>query len=464
MAKLTFYGGTRTVTGANFLLELDPLVSNGQGKRVRVLIDCGLIQGDMQAEGLNRTEFAYNPSEIDYLLVTHAHIDHIGRIPKLVKDGFRGEILSTPETKEIAEFLLADMVRILETEARQEKLLPIYEQADIAPALALWHTVPYHIKKELKESISILFKDAGHILGSAMIELSRAEKKFVFTGDLGNSPSILLKDTEEITDADYILMESVYGDRNHEPKEERRKKLKRVIQDVIAHNRTLIIPVFSLERTQQIIYEMNELFENGEIKFRIPVFLDSPLAIKITGVYEKYSEDFNDKARSDIQSGDDIFNFPSLKFIVQSGESKMIERVPNPKIIMAGSGMSVGGRVILHEKHYISNPEAEILFVGYQAVGSFGRQLQDGVKKVKIYGEEKDVLAKIESISGYSSHKDSDNLLEFVAKATESKKLKKVFVVMGEPKSSMFLVQKLRYNLGVEAIYPEFGQTIEIEL
>jgi metallo-beta-lactamase family protein len=455
MAKLTFYGGTGTVTGANFLLETD---------NCKILVDCGLVQGNRFADNLNRTEFAYNLADIDYLLVTHAHIDHIGRIPKLVKDGFKGQILSTPETRELADFLLQDTVKILETEARHDGILPLYELADIAPAFALWETVSYHTNKELKDGVNIYFKDAGHILGSAMIELSRAGKKMVFTGDLGNSPSVLLKDTEWITDASYILMESVYGDRNHEPKEERAKKLKQVILDTIKFRRTLIIPAFSLERTQMLIYEMNELFESGEIKSQIPVFLDSPLAIKITGVYEKYIEDFNDKARADIKSGDDIFNFPGLKFIVQSGDSKMIERVPNPKIIMAGSGMSVGGRVVMHEKYYISNPDAEILFVGYQAVGSLGRRLQDGAKKVFIYGEEKEVKAKIDSISGYSSHKDSDHLLEFVEKATESGKLKQVFAVMGEPKASMFLVQKLKDNLGVDAIYPEFKQSIEIDL
>ena len=188
------------------------------------------------------------------------------------------------------------------------------------------------------------------------------------------------------------------------------------------------------------------------------------MAIKITGVYEKYTEDFNDKAKADIHSGDDIFNFPGLKFMVQSGESKMIERVPNPKIIMAGSGMSTGGRVVMHEKYYVDNPNAEILFVGYQAAGSLGRQLQDGAKKVTIYGEEKEVHAVIDSIAGYSSHKDSDHLVEFVEKATESGKLKQVFCVMGEPKSAMFLVQKLRDNLGVDAICPEFKQEVEIDL
>ncbi len=459
------------MTGANFLLDIYPPIPDGRAGSCKILVDCGLVQGSRFAENLNRSEFAYDPAEIDYLLVTHAHIDHIGRIPKLVKDGFTGQIISTPETKELAEFLLADTVKILESEAQHEGILPLYEAADLAPAFALWSTLPYHTMKVLKDSVSIYFKDAGHILGSVMIEISRNGKKMVFTGDLGNSPSVLLKDTEWITDANYILMESVYGDRNHEPKDERRNKLKAVIQSTIDHKRTLIIPAFSLERSQMIIYEMNEIFENkpastqgGGIKTQLPVFLDSPLAIKITSVYEKYSADFNDKVQAEIKAGDDIFSFPRLKFIVQGGESRLIEKVPNPKIIIAGSGMSVGGRVILHEKHYVSNPNAEILFVGYQAVGSLGRQLQDGAREVEIFGEKKEVRAKIESISGYSSHKDSDHLLEFVEKAVEGGQLKQVFCVMGEPKSSMFLVQKLRDNLGVDAVYPEFKQTVEIEL
>lgn len=459
MAKLTFFGGVETVTGANFLLD---------AYGVKILIDCGLVQGNKNAENLNRSPFAYNPAEIDFLLITHSHIDHIGRIPKLVKEGFKGQILSTPETRELAEFLLEDTVKILENEARQEGILPLYEQADLPPVFSLWNTIPYHTKKDLTPSsgqsndLSVYFKDAGHILGSAIIEITGKNKKIAFTGDLGNSPSLLLKNTEEVTDVNYLIMESVYGDRNHEPKEERQRKFHQVIEDTIKYKRTLIIPAFSLERTQMMIYELNEIFENT--KNRIPVFIDSPLAIKITGVYAKYTEDFNEKVRADIKSGDDIFNFPGLKFIVQGGESKMIEKMPNPKIIIAGSGMSVGGRVILHEKHYISNPNAEILFVGYQAAGSLGRQLQDGAKRVTIFGEEKEVRAKIDSISGYSSHKDSDHLLEFVAKASESEKLQKVFCVMGEPKSSMFLVQKIRDNLGVDAVYPEFQQEVEVEL
>ena len=451
---VTFCGGTGTVTGANFLLKSD---------QVKILIDCGLEQGSESADFFNRSNFPYVPEEIDFLIVTHAHLDHIGRIPKLIKDGFKGEILSTPQTKELAAVLLADTVKILQTEAQHHGVLPLYEAKDVTDALGLWNTFVYHEKKDLKGGVSVSSKDAGHILGSSMMEFSLPTgKKIVFTGDLGNSPSLILPDTEAITDADYIVMESVYGDRNHESKDERRKHLKQAILDTIQYKRTLIIPAFSLERTQMIIYEMNELFEGGEIKQQVPVFIDSPLAAKITDIYWKYRSCFNTHALSEINSGDDIFDFPRLKFTVEARESMAIQQVPNPKIIIAGSGMSVGGRVIIHEQHYVSNPNAEILLVGYQAAGSLGRQLQDGAKVVKIYGEEYEVHAKIDTISGYSSHKDSDHLVEFVDIANNNHHLTKVFAVMGEPKSSLFLVQKLRDNLGVDAVYPREMQEVEL--
>ncbi len=453
-SKLSFFGGTGTVTGANFLLEIAGL---------KILVDCGLVQGDESADRINRTPFPYNVSQIDYLLITHGHTDHIGRIPKLVKDGFVGKIISTPETRDLARLLLNDTVRLLDHEAREQGVLPLYEVLDVEKAFTLWTVNPYHTKLDLTSGVSIYLKDAGHILGSSMIEISYNDKKIVFTGDLGNSPSVLLKDTETINQADYLVMESVYGDRNHPPKEERKQKLKKVIEETIKYRRTLIIPAFSLERTQMIIYEMNELFESGEIKQQIPVFIDSPLAANITEVYKNYPQDFNEKVQKDIAAGDKIFSFPRLKFTIRTEESMAIDGVPNPKIIMAGSGMSSGGRVVMHEKHYLSNPNAMILFVGYQAVGTLGRQLQDGLKQVTIFGEEKQVRAKIDSIGGYSSHKDSDNLLDFVAKAADTSNLKNVFVVMGEPKSALFLVQKIRDNLGVNAVHPEYGETVELE-
>lgn len=460
--NLTFYGGADGVTGANFMLEKKTSTEDGNDG-VKILVDCGMIQGSKFAENLNRSEFKYDPSSADYLLVTHSHIDHIGRIPKLVRDGFKGEIISTPETKELSRLMLEDSLKILEEEARQDGLLPLYEKEDVEKALSLWNTLPYHTSREFKGGLAVYLKDAGHILGSAMIEITCNGKKIVFTGDLGNSPSPLLKDTEDIAGADYMVMESVYGDRNHESREERKGKLKDVIKKTLDKKATLIIPAFSLERTQAILYEMNDIFENGDVA-SLPVFIDSPLASKVTEVYKKYSSlDFKDSVKSEIAEGDDVFNFPRLKFTVRAEESMKIRNTPNPKVIIAGSGMSHGGRIVQHEKNHLSDPHTILLLVGYQAAGSLGRQLEDGAKKVNIFGEVVNVRAKIEKISGYSSHKDSDSLVNFVESASRASRFKKIFVVMGELRSSLFLVQRLRDELGADAVHPKGGSNIELE-
>lgn len=430
---------------------------------VKILIDCGMIQGSKFAENQNRSEFKYDPSSVDYLLVTHSHIDHIGRIPKLARDGFKGAIISTPETKELSRLMLEDSLKILEEEAKRDGQLPLYEKEDVEKSLSLWKTLPYHISQKLEGGFNIYFKDAGHILGSAMIEISYNGKKIVFTGDLGNSPSPLLKDTENIADADYLVMESVYGDRNHESKEERKEKLKDFIRKTLEKKATLIIPAFSLERTQAILHEMNDIFERDSAA-SVPVFIDSPLASKVTEVYKKYAmDDFNETVKTEIKAGDDVFNFPRLKFTPRAEDSAVIRRAADPKIIIAGSGMSHGGRIVQHERHYLSDPNAILLLVGYQAVGSIGRQLEDGAKKVSIFGESVKVRAKIEKINGYSSHKDSDNLVNFVESALVAGKIKKIFVVMGELKSSLFLVQRLRDELGAEAVHPKGGSSVELD-
>ncbi len=456
--KVTFYGGTGSVTGANFLVEH----TDASGKNIKLLIDCGMMQGTDVAHRFNQAPFPYQPSEIDFLIITHAHIDHIGRIPKIVKEGFRGKIFSTPPTKEIAELLLEDTLGILESEARKDGTLSLFEKKDLEMAMTLWNTLPYHEHFALDAGVSIYLRDAGHILGASMVEVSDGKIKAVFTGDLGNSPSLLLNDTEQITDANYIIMESVYGDRNHEPKDQRRKELKDVISDTIANKKLLIIPSFSVERTQMMLYEMNEFFMNEEVK-QIPVFLDSPLAIKVTGIYEKYKSYLNQKVRDEIKTGDDVFKFPKLKDTPMVWESKKIDETPNPKIIMAGSGMSNGGRIVQHEKDHAGDASATILLVGYQATGTLGRQLEDGAKMVKIDNEEIIVKAKIAKIEGYSSHKDSDHLVSFVEDAAKGGDLKKVFTVMGEPKSSLFLVQRLRDELDVKAEYPEYGESVELD-
>lgn len=450
MASVTFMTGVGSVTGANFLLET---------KASRCLIDCGLIQGDREAMKENRNDFGYEPSSIDILFITHAHLDHVGRIPKLVKDGFQGKIYSTPQTKELAELILEDALGLTTKEAMHDQLPPLYEKQDVEKAFSLWKTIPYHTETPI-EDFSVYLKDAGHILGSSMFFFTIDGQKIVFTGDVGNSPTPLLHDTESLEGAEYVITESVYGDRNHEPKELRREKMMKVIKDTHAQGGTLIIPAFSLERTQVILYEINELVEHKLIP-EMPVYMDSPLASKITDVYENSTEFFNEKAQAQIRGGDDLFNFPGLRFTESREDSTTIDHVKGPKIIIAGSGMSVGGRVRHHEELYLPHAQNTVLLVGYQTMGSVGRYLLEGVKKVRIGLNDVPVRSKIESIMGYSSHKDSDRMVEFVGTAQST--AKKVFVVMGEPKASTFLAQRINNEVGVKAVYPERGVKYELE-
>ena len=462
---LSFHGGVGSVTGSNFLLE---------GERTKLLIDGGLIQGEKFAHALNREPFAYDPASIDCLLVTHAHIDHIGRIPKLVRDGFRGRIVSTPQTLDLSRLMLPDAFSVLRSEMSEGEEL-LYEEKDITAAFSLWETREYHQPFSAGE-FEVEMKDSGHILGSAMCEITRiadrrgldadkrgqeSVRKIVFTGDLGSFPTPLLNNAEEVTDTTYLVMESVYGDRNHEGGERRKERLKNVMQDTIRKKGTLLIPCFSLEKTQVLLSEMDELFEDTRL-FNVPVFLDSPLAIKVTDVYRRYANTLKPEAQKRLAGGDDIFSFKDLQLTMDRRASSEIERTQSPKIIIAGSGMSAGGRILEHERRYLGDPKNTILFIGYQAVGGLGRQIQEGVKHIRINHEEVEVHARIETITGYSSHMDGEHLLEFASKSAET--LEKVFVVMGEPRSALFLAQRIRDYAGVEASVPQLGERVEIEL
>jgi len=452
---ITFCGGVGAVTGANFLLEVQDVPKN-----TRIIVDCGLLQGVQHADRFNESVFPYDATTIDMLFITHAHADHIGRVPKLIKEGFTGVIYSTPATLDLTKVMLEDQCQLIEREAMQKGVLPMYDKKDMMKALSLWRTIEYHVEQEVAPGIKVYLKDAGHILGSAMVELTRNGRKIVFTGDLGNSPSLFLRDTEAITDANYMIMESVYGDRNHGSKEARHQHLTDIVKKTIAGKKTLVIPVFSLERTQDILFELNELVETKQID-PLPVFIDSPLGIKVTEIYRQYEEEFKPEIQERIRKGDDIFDFTKLKLTARPEESSKIFGTSNPKIVMAGSGMSSGGRIVYHEMQYLPDPQAIIMFVGYQSVGTLGRVIQEGAREVLIRNEKIAVRADIESIDGYSSHKDSDHLIEFVDGSAET--LDKVFVAMGEPKSAMFLAQRLRDYVGVKAIYPELKSEYELE-
>lgn len=444
-SEILFAGGVGSVTGAHFILR--------SGERI-IAVDCGLIQGEHQCDDRNYDPFLQDPSTVDLLFITHAHLDHIGRIPKFVREGFRGTIYSTAPTRDIAQAMLADALPIMTEHAASCGREPLYRSEDIAQSFARWKTVDYHEEIDCEEAITAHFRDAGHIMGSAMVVFEREGKSFVFTGDLGNSPSPLLRDTESIAGASFLVMESVYGDRVHEGRDTRTAVLQQTIEHIRASRGTLLIPSFSIERTQVLLYELNELVESKRMR-PLPIFLDSPLAAEITEIYHRYPQYLNDEARERAGSDSDIFSFPGLTVTVDAADSRAIADVPGPKVIIAGSGMSHGGRIRSHEKHYLGDPGATLLFVGYQVPGSLGRRIQDGAKKVMIDGDEVHVRAHTGTLSGYSAHKDRDMLVEFVAEAQDS--LEEVFVVMGEPKTALFLTQRLREFLDVRAQAPAYG-------
>lgn len=450
-STLGFYGGVGSVTGANFMLDTGELA---------ILVDCGLVQGDKFAQEINAEPFVYNPAEVDVLFVTHAHSDHIGRIPKLVKDGFRGVIYSTKPTKELSEIMFDDALHIMEYEAKRDNRESLYSKNDIDLALSLWKTVDYHESINLEDSVKAEFSDAGHILGSGILNLTRYGKKIVFTGDIGNVPQPLLSRPEVPEEYDYMVMESVYGDRVHEEVEERTALLQHYIEETIKKQGTLIIPAFSLERTQGILFEINNMVESGKIE-PIKTYLDSPLAIKVTDIYRDSTEYMKPEIREQIEDGDNIFSFEGLSFTETVKESSQISKFKGPKIIIAGSGMSHGGRIRGHEKEFLGDKNTTLLLVGYQTVGSVGRLLQDGAKQVWIDNEKVKVNAEIKTIRGFSGHADRNQLIDFVYSGCSE--AKQIFVTMGEERSSLFLTQRLRDYIGVNAIAPNLNEEVEID-
>lgn len=426
--KVTCYGGAEQVTGSNFLVEC----MDG-GKTFRMLIDCGLPQG-VDAEHNQWKDFEYDPRTIDFLFVTHAHMDHIGRIPFLKAKGFKGQIFSTKATKEIAYLSLKDALHVMtkEFEKGNSDSIP-YKERDIESSFGSWKTHEYRENIRLDKNLSVTFFNSSHVLGSCFIQINCNGEKVLFTGDMGKN-SLLLPEADIPTDSDVVFMETVYGSRVHENVEERQQKLLQSIKDEIANKGTLVIAAFAIERTQEVLKEINDFIEEKKIP-KIPVFLDAPLAIDITKVFQRHAKMFNEEMQEHIHHGDNIFRFPGLKYAESHEESQAINDIPGPKIVIAGSGMIAGGRVIHHVRKYLSNPRCTIMLAGYQAVGTYGRLLSEGKKHIIFYGEPFEVRAKIIQLTGYSAHRDEEALLEFVDQVKGN--CKSLNLILGDNESLM---------------------------
>lgn len=430
----------------------------------RILIDCGLLQSRHTCEDSNWSAFPYDPKTIDVLVVTHAHIDHVGKIPRLVKEGFTGKILSTEATKAIAGPMLEDSVELMAHEGERCGKGALYDQHDIPRAMALWEGIGYHQPVELPGGYTLEFFNAGHILGAAMARITRADRSIMFTGDLGGGNSPILPKLENPSDLNYLVMESVYGDVVRKD-DNRREMLENAIEDAIARGGVLLIPAFSTERTQDLLFEIRLLMIEKRIP-SVPVYVDSPLATKITEAYLAHPDYFSDEIRTRVEGGEKIFSFPELRFVESAKESQgLLGNISGPAIILAGSGMSNGGRIIEHERHLLSDPKATLMIVGYQAAGSLGRRLLEGEKNVTIRGDKVSVRCAVVALYGYSAHLDGEGLVDFAHQISQtSPSLQQIFVVMGELAASGTLAQRIRDYLGVRALVPEAGTEVAIEL
>ena len=473
--KITFLGATKTVTGSNFLVE-------GAGKKF--LVDCGMWQGKAEDELKNTQEFQYDPKEIDFMLLTHAHIDHSGRIPKLYNEGFRNPVYAHKATCDLCALMLPDSGHIQEMESQwknkkrlrkgEPAIPPMYTAEDAARCLEIFKPVNYDEVIEITPEIHVRYNDAGHMLGSSIIELwvkeGDKETKTVFTGDIGNNDIPLLSSPTMIEDTDYLVMESTYGSRLHMQNDKKAEIFLDVVSETLDNGGTVVIPSFAVGRTQEILYEVNKLKdENKDEEFRrkykklmkAPVYVDSPLAISATEVFRENTDLFDDETKAEILRGDNPLEFPGLKFTMTADESKALNQDETPSIIISASGMCEVGRIKHHLKHNLWNPKSTILFVGYQAPGTLGYSLVNGAKTVKIFGDEIAVNARIEYIEGYSGHADQEGLMRFVN--SFNKKPKHIFLVHGEEESQDVLKEKIEKETNLPVTIASFGETYDLE-
>ncbi|MDK2835547.1 MAG: metallo-beta-lactamase family protein [Thermosediminibacterales bacterium] len=457
--EIQFLGAAQTVTGSCHLIDTGS---------VKILLDCGMFQGSKALKERNYMDFPFTPADIDFVILSHAHIDHSGLLPKLVKHGFKGQIITTRATADLCSIMLPDSGHIQEMEVERKNrklkragknlLEPIYTAQDAHETMQYFKGVDYDLLINLNENVLLRLRDAGHILGSAIIELFVKENgktiKLVYTGDLGNKEQPIINNPTYIEEADYVIMESTYGSRLHKDVKNKLEKLRSIIKDTFRRGGNLVIPAFAVERTQDLLYYLNILEQEGELK-GIDIVVDSPLAISATEIFRHSIQYYDEESRKYyIKNGKGPLSFPNLTFSRTADESRQLNERKTNTIIISASGMCDAGRIKHHLKHNLWREESTVLFVGYQAEGTLGRRILDGEKKVRIHGEEIAVKAKIEEIDGFSGHADQMILLEWIK--SFKKPPKTVFIVHGEADSSKALSELINKEAGFKTIIPKY--------
>lgn len=466
-ASITFLGAAESVTGSRYLLE-----ANGY----KILVDCGLYQ-ERDFQDRNWEGFQFSPSKIDAVFLTHAHLDHCGLIPKLTKEGFRGKIYCTDATAEIAKIVMLDSAHIMEEDAafkikrhkregRKSKrpIKPLYSTEDAEKTFGLFSPIKYNQRIKISDELEVMFYNAGHILGSSIIKVwinaNGDKRSILFTGDIGRNDRPILKDPSVFEHADYILTESTYGDRIHDTLEDTKEKLAFAINSAIEAKGHLIVPSFAIERSQEVLYYINELMLEGKVP-HIKIMLDSPMAVRVTDVFKDHPEMYDEHMIEHVVNHHSPFEFKDLNMVRSTKESKAINDMKPPIMIIAGSGMCTGGRIKHHLVKHISNSKNTLLFVGYQAVGTLGRQIVEGTSEVRILGDIHPVRAKIVQALGFSAHADKDELITWLRNLTSAPK--NIFVVHGEVNASHYLAKYITEETGYKAVVPKYTDKFTID-
>lgn len=462
--KLTFWGAARTVTGSKHLLEL----SNGK----KLLLDCGLFQGRRAESRERNQDFGFDPRTLDVVLLSHAHIDHAGLLPKLYREGFRGKVFATHATYDLASLLLYDSAHIQEKDIRFVNKLrrkkgkpavePLYDEADVEGILSLFVGMPYNHSFSPVEGVEVIYRDAGHILGSATMVLTIKDNgktiKLGFTGDVGSPNRPILRDPQPMDDCDYLISESTYGGKVHEPVEASKKELAKLIQRTSARGGKVIIPAFSVGRTQEIVYTLDQLWNEGELP-QIPVYVDSPLAVNATGVFLAHPECFDRELLEYMRTDENPFGFEKLQYIRQAERSKALNGARVPMVIISASGMCEAGRILHHLRNNIEDPKNTVLIVGYCADHTLGKRIVDRKPKVRIFGEQHHLRAEVVVMNRYSAHADEPGLVN-VINELDKDRLRNIFLVHGAPERQEAFQSRLQQEGYKGVMIPEHGESV----